>query len=61
MQRPDPKTVRWGILVVLLILWEVVPLTGLLNVIIEVPAPSQYTALATGSIEVEGLTVIVKV
>jgi NitT/TauT family transport system permease protein len=30
MQRPDPKTVRWGILIALLVLWEVVPMTGLL-------------------------------
>ena len=30
MRRPDPKTVRWGILIALLVLWEVVPLTGLL-------------------------------
>lgn len=30
MRRPDPKTVRWGILIALLVLWELVPLTGLL-------------------------------
>ena len=30
MRRPDPAAVRWMILVVLLVLWEVVPLTGAL-------------------------------
>ena len=30
MRRPDPAAVRWMILATLLILWEVVPLTGLL-------------------------------
>ena len=30
MSRPAPATVRWLILVVLLLLWELVPLTGLL-------------------------------
>ncbi len=30
MRRPDPATVRWMILAALLILWEVVPLTGAL-------------------------------
>ena len=30
MRRPAPATVRWAILAALLILWEVVPLTGAL-------------------------------
>ena len=30
MRRPDPKTVRWSILIAMLVLWEVVPMTGLL-------------------------------
>ncbi len=30
MQRPDPKIVRWGILLALVVLWEVVPMTGAL-------------------------------
>ena len=30
MRRPDPRTVRWGILIAMLVLWELVPLTGLL-------------------------------
>lgn len=30
MQRPDPKIVRWGILIALLVAWELVPLTGAL-------------------------------
>ena len=30
MRRPDPKIVRWGILISLLVLWELVPLTGML-------------------------------
>jgi len=30
MQRPQPKTVRRGLLIALLVLWEAVPLTGLL-------------------------------
>jgi NitT/TauT family transport system permease protein/taurine transport system permease protein len=30
MQRPDPKLVRRGILVALLVLWELVPLTGII-------------------------------
>jgi NitT/TauT family transport system permease protein len=30
MRRPDPRTVRWGILITMLVLWELVPTTGLL-------------------------------
>ena len=30
MRRPSPSTVRWTILVVLLVLWEFIPTTGLL-------------------------------
>ena len=30
MRRPDPAIVRWMILAALLILWEVVPLTGII-------------------------------
>ena len=30
MRRPDPATVRWAILFAVLVLWEVLPLTGLI-------------------------------
>ncbi len=30
MRRPDPKIVRWGILIALLVAWELVPRMGLL-------------------------------
>lgn len=30
MRRPDPQIVRWGVLIALLALWEIVPMVGLL-------------------------------
>ncbi len=30
MRRPAPSTVRWGLLVLLLVLWEALPQTGLI-------------------------------
>ena len=30
MRRPSPATVRWGILAAVLLLWEVVPMTGII-------------------------------
>ena len=47
MRRPEPATVRWLILATLLILWEVVPLTGLLPELLLPPLSKTLAVLWT--------------
>ena len=47
MRRPEPATVRWLILATLLVLWEVVPLTGLLPELLLPPLSKTLAVLWT--------------
>jgi NitT/TauT family transport system permease protein/taurine transport system permease protein len=58
MRRPSPAAVRWAILATLLILWEVVPLTGLLPELF-LPALSKTLAVLWGDRHIYGAALLV--